>query len=137
VDVSVLSGLLASALPFLLSAGQSAADEAAKKLGSEAWDFAMKVWKRLHPSVAAKPAAQEVVTALAAKPDNPAARGALTFQLQQLLDADPQLDSDLRRLWSEAGVNVKVTASGDRSVAFVSATDTTIVTGDDVDVGGG
>ena len=44
-------------LPYLLKAGEKAAEEAGKKFGGDAWDRAKGLWAKLRPKVEAKPAA--------------------------------------------------------------------------------
>ncbi len=121
-------------LPYLLKVGEKAAEEAGKKLGGDAWERAKTLWGKLRPGVEAKPAAKEAAQDAAAAPDDADARAALRHQLKKLLAEDPTLAADLTRLWEEAqaaGVNVNVTAGGERSVAIGgSVSGSTIITGD-------
>ena len=49
---------LAPFLPYLLKAGEKAAEEVGRKLGAAAWEQARALWARLRPKVEARPAAQ-------------------------------------------------------------------------------
>jgi hypothetical protein len=48
-------------LPYLLKAGEKAAEEAGKKLGAGAWEWAKTMWGKLRPKVEAKPSIREAV----------------------------------------------------------------------------
>ena len=78
-------------LPYLLKAGEKAAEEAGKKLGGDTWDRAKGLWGKLQPKVEAKPAAQEAVADAAAEPKNEDAQAALRQQLRKLLAEDDEL----------------------------------------------
>jgi hypothetical protein len=55
MDVTMLANdltvLLARLLPYLLKVGQKAAEEAGKKFGGDAWDWAKELWAKLRPEV--------------------------------------------------------------------------------------
>jgi hypothetical protein len=90
------------------------------------------LWGKLHPKVAAKAAAQEVVQDAAAAPDNEDIRAALRVQLKKLLADDPGLAAEIVRQLSEGqATGAAVSAHGARSVAVGgSVTGSTITTGD-------
>ncbi len=54
MDVTTLAkdvaAFLAPFLPYLLKAGEKAAEEAGKKLGGDAWDKAKSLWGKLRPT---------------------------------------------------------------------------------------
>jgi hypothetical protein len=127
-----LTAFLAPLLPYLLRAGEKAAEEAGSRLGEAAWERAKALWARLRPKVEAKPAAQEAAQGVAANPQDPDALGALRYQLRKLLEEDATLREDLARLWQEArSAGVAVTALDDRSVAVGGGVSgSVIVTGD-------
>lgn len=136
MDVTALAKdlvvFLAPFLPYLLKAGEKAAEEAGKKLGSDAWDKAKALWGKLRPKVEAKPAAQEAVKDAAAAPQDEDAQAALRLQLRKILADDQVLAAEVARLWEEAkAAGVTVTALGDRSVAVGGGVSgSVIVTGD-------
>jgi len=122
-----LVAFLTPFLPYLLKAGEKAAEEAGKKLGSDAWEKAKALWSRLRGKERVVQAAQD----LAASPDDPDAQAALRLQLKKALEADQALVAEVARLWKEVETaGVTVTASGDRSVAIGgSVSGSTIITG--------
>jgi hypothetical protein len=136
MDVTMLAkGLavfLTPFLPYLLKAGEKAAEEAGKKLGGDAWDRAKGLWAKLRPKVEAKPAAQEAVQDAAAAPNDEDIQAALRLQLRKLLAEDAMLARGIERLWQEAQqAGATVIASGERSVAIGrDVTSSTIITGD-------
>lgn len=131
MDVGLLTTFLAPFLPFLLKAGEAAAQEAGARFGEDAWTHARRLWNRLWPSVEAKPAALEAVDDAADQPDDDHLT-ALKVQLQKILDGDGGLASDIERLFAEAqSANVVVAVSGSRAVgAGRDVRDSIIVTGD-------
>ena len=108
---AAIIGLLAPFLPQLLKAGESAAEEAAKALGSEAGKWAKALWAKLSPKVEERPVARDAAERVAATPDDPRARGAFELQLEEILRAEPNLAAELGRILrdaQEAGVTVEV-----------------------------
>jgi hypothetical protein len=109
---AAIIGILAPFLPHLLRAGESAAEEAAKALGSEAGQWAKALWARLSPKVDERPVARDAAERVAATPDDQRARGALELQLEEILQAEPRLAEELARIVrgaQESGaVNVEV-----------------------------
>ena len=136
MDVGLLTAFLAPFLPYLLRAGEAAAQEAGARFGSDAWTHAQRLWRRLRPSVDAKPAASEAVDDAAAEPDDDRLV-ALKVQLKKLLDADGELAADVERQFAEAqAANVVVVVTGARAVGVArDVRDSTIVTGDDANIG--
>ncbi|MGQ9928666.1 MAG: hypothetical protein ACUVS4_17615 [Chloroflexaceae bacterium] len=121
MDITQLSRqlvqFLAPALPFLLGLGGKAAEEAEKKLGTEAWEQAQALWARLKPKVEAKPAAQEAAQEAAAHPADEDAQAALRLQLRKLLAEDEALAREVQRMLEDPAVR-QVIARGARSVAI-------------------
>jgi len=118
-------------LPYLLKAGEKAAEEAGKKLGGDAWDRAKGLWDKLRPKVEAKPAAQEAVADVIAEPKDEDAQAALRQQLRKLLTEDDELAAEIGQEWVKAqAAGTTIIASGDRAVAAQNITGSTIVTGD-------
>lgn len=127
-----LVAFLAPFLPYLLKAGETAAEEAGKNLGTEAWNLAKAVWQKLQPKIAGKAAAQEAAEDVAKTPNDSDAQATFRQQLKKLLADDPALAAELTSLLGEirqAGVNV--IASGKGSVAIGgNVSGSTIITGD-------
>lgn len=127
---------LAPFLPYLLKAGEGAAEEAGKQLGEKAgggaWDKAKALWAKLHPKTEAKSAVKEAVQEVAAAPDDEDARAALRLQLKKILAEDESMAqeiSEMQREMRRAGVNVA--AIGERSVAIGgNVSGSNIMTGD-------
>ena len=136
MDVTTLAKdlvvFLTPLLPYLLKAGEKAAEEAGKKLGGDAWDRAKGLWAKLRPKVEAKPAAQEAVQDAVAAPNDEDIQAALRLQLRKLLAEDAVLAREIERLWQEAQqAGATVIAAGERSVAIGrDVTSSTIITGD-------
>jgi hypothetical protein len=99
---AVLATFLAPFLPYLVRTGEAVADRAIETLGGAAWKRARALWAKLGPRIEETEAAREVADAVAANPDDEAARGALQFQLRSLLQGDPALATELDRMVQEA-----------------------------------
>jgi len=127
-----LAVFLTPFLPYLLKAGEKAAEEAGKKFGADAWDRAKYLWGKLRPKVKSKPAAQEAVQDAASAPNDEDVQASLRLQLKKLLAEDESLAREVNRLWDDAKkAGVSVIAIGDRSVATGgNVSGGTIVTGD-------
>jgi hypothetical protein len=127
---------LAPFLPYLVKAGEGAAEDAGKKLGElaggGAWEKAKALWARLRPSVDAKTTTQEAVQEVVANPQDDDARAALRLQLKRLFTEDKSLAEEIFALQKEAQkAGVNVAAIGERSVAIGgNVSGTTIITGD-------
>jgi hypothetical protein len=136
MDIGALASSVTTALvpllPYLLKAGEKAAEETGKTVAGQSWEWAKSLWTKLKPKVEAKPAALEAAQDVVRMPNNDDARGALRLQLYKLLDEDESLAEEVSR-WLEqgkaAGINVSV--SGERNVAIGgSISGSTIITGD-------
>ena len=136
MDISALASSLTTALvpllPYLLKAGEKAAEETGKTVADQSLEWAKSLWAKLKPKVDAKPAALEAAQDAAQTPDDADAQAALRMQLKKLLTEDQSLAEEVSR-WLEQGKaagNI-VTASGERSVAIGGdVTGSKIVTGD-------
>ena len=136
MDINALASSLTTALvpllPYLLKAGEKAAEETGKKVADQSLEWGKSLWSKLKPGVEAKPAALEAAQDVAHAPEDEELRVALRVQLRKLLTADQSLAEEVSRLLEQgkAAGNV-VTASGDRSVAIGGdVKGSTIVTGD-------
>lgn len=126
---SALTTVLGPLMPYLLKAGEKAADEAGKAVAGQSWEWAKSLWAKLEPKVEAKEAALEAAQDVAESPDDKDSKGALRKQLRKLLTEDQSLAEEVSRLLEQGGINVS--ASGDRSVAIGgNVNSSTIITGD-------
>ena len=136
MDINALASSLTTALvpllPYLLKAGEKAAEETGKTVAGQSWEWGKSLWSKLKPGVEAKPAALEAVQDVAHAPEDEDLQAALRVQLKKLLTEDQSLAEEVSR-WLEQGkaAGITVTASGERSVAIGGdAKGNTIVTGD-------
>lgn len=127
LDVAVLAkdvvAFLTPFLPYLLKAGQSAADEAGKQLGElaggGAWEKAKALWGKLRPKIEANPPAREALEDVAAATDDEDTRAVLRQQLKKLLAEDKEFADGVAQISDEAKMaGVNLAAIGDRSVAI-------------------
>ena len=136
MDISALASSLTTALvpllPYLLKAGEKAAEETGKAVAGQSLEWGKSLWTKLRPQVEAKPAALEAVQDVARAPEDEDLQAALRVQLKKLLTEDQSLAEEVSR-WLEQGkaAGITVTASGERSVAIGGdVKGSTIVTGD-------
>jgi hypothetical protein len=136
MDIGALASSVTTALvpllPYLLKAGEKAAEETGKTVAGQSWEWAKSLWTKLKPEVEAKPAALEAAQDVAQAPEDEDLQVALRVQLKKLLTEDQSLAEEVSR-WLEQGkaAGITVTASGERSVAIGGdAKGNTIVTGD-------
>jgi hypothetical protein len=136
MDITALTHAVTTSLipvlPYLLKAGEKAAEEAGKKLGGNAWEEVKKLWTKLGPKFEAKPAALEAVHEVASAPDDADAQAALRLQLRKLLTEDQNLARKINQWWENAKqAGVDVAAIGNRSVAVAGdVKESTVITGD-------
>ena len=110
---------LAPFLPYLLKAGEKAAEEAGRKLGAAAWEQAGTLWARLRR----KKAVEQVAQTAAALPDNQALRDALREEIARALAEDPALAQEMTRLVAQI-------SASERGVAAQTIENSTVITGD-------
>jgi hypothetical protein len=99
---ALLISFLGPALGFLLRKGEDAVGDAVKALGSAAWERAQGLWTKLWPRVQEDETARQAAEAVAKDPKDAAAKGALQFRLRALLEADPELATQLGQMLDEA-----------------------------------
>jgi len=129
MDPAALTSLLAPFLAALLKPGGELAQRAAGELGESLAAHAGRLWERLRSAIEGKSAAEEAVRDVAEQPSSDGAQKSLTWQLEKLLAADPQLGRDLERLWADVPRGGVVAA--ERGVAVGrDVSNSTIVTGD-------
>jgi len=91
---------LAPFLPYLLRAGEKAAEEVGRKLGAAAWEQAQALWARLRR----KKNVEQVAQTVAALPDNQALREALREEIARALTEDPALREEVTTIFSRVEV---------------------------------
>ena len=129
---SSLTTVLVPLLPYLLNAGETAAEETGKAVAGQSWEWAKSLWTKLQPKVEARPGALEATQDVAQSPEDQDAQAAFRQQLKKLLTDDQSLAEEVSR-WLEKGKaeGINVSASGERSVAVGGdVKSSTIVTGD-------
>lgn len=119
MDITILSQYVVSYLtpflPYLLKAGEKASEEIGKKFGVASWEQAKILWRKLHPKLNIRPAAQEAVRDWVEIPEDPDRQAALRVQLQKLLKENPTFAEELSHLMGphfHSEVNVGNVASG-------------------------
>jgi hypothetical protein len=126
-----LTTVLVPLLPYLLKAGEKAAEETGKTVAVQTLDWGKSLWSKLKPKVEAKPAALEAAQDAAQAPGDEDLQAALRVQLKKLLTEDQSLAEEVSR-WLEQGkaAGINVSATGERSVAIGgNVQGSTIVTG--------
>ena len=136
MDIGTLASSVTTALvpllPYLLKAGEKAAEETVKTIAGQSWEWAKSLWTKLKPKVEGNSAALVAAQDVAQAPEDKDLQAVLRVQLKKLLTEDQSLAEEVSR-WLEqgkaAGVNVSV--SGERTVAIGgSVTGSIISTGD-------
>ena len=123
MDIGALASSLTTALvpllPYLLKAGEKAAEETGKAVAGQSWEWAKSLWTKLKPEVEAKPAALEAAQDVAQAPEDEDLQAVLRVQLKKLLTEDQSLAEEVGRLLEQGKVaGINVTAAGDGSVAI-------------------
>jgi hypothetical protein len=136
MDIGTIASSLTTALvpllPYLLKAGEKAAEETGKAVAGQSWEWGKSLWTKLKPKVEAKPAALEAAQDVAQAPEDEDLQAVLRVQLRKLLTEEQSLAEEVSR-WLEQGraAGITVTASGERNVAIDGdVKGSTIVTGD-------
>lgn len=96
---------LAPVLPHLITGGTEAVKAVGKKVGEEAFELGQKLWGKLRKPVEENPRALAAAEEVAEVPEDDGARGGLRRQLVKILEADPDLASELAKLLDSAGRN--------------------------------
>lgn len=135
MDIGALASSLTTALvpllPYLLKAGEKAAEETGKTVANQSLEWGKSLWSRLKSKVEAKPEALEAAQDIAQSPEDQDAQAAFRRQLKKLLTEDQSLAEEVSR-WLEQGkaAGITVVASGERNVAIGRDFQGTIITGD-------
>ena len=136
MDIGALASSVTTALvpllPYLLKAGDKAAEETGKLVAGQSWEWGKSLWTKLKPKVETKEAALEAAQDVAQAPGDEDLQATLRVQLKKLLTEDQSLAEEVSRLLEQGkAAGITVTASGERSVAIGgNVNSSTIVTGD-------
>ena len=84
--------------PYLVKAGEKAAESLGEKLP----EAAANLWRAIMAKFKGKPAAEEAVADLAARPEDELTQSAFANQLRKALESDPTFAAELARLLSRA-----------------------------------
>jgi hypothetical protein len=132
MDITILSqaiiSFLAPFLPYLVKVGEKASEEIGKKFGVASWDQAKALWRKLHPKLNIRPAAQEAVRDLVEIPEDPDRQVALRVQLQKLFKENPSFAEELSHLMGPH-FHSEVNVGNVRSEAEVTGIETQTVSG--------
>ena len=122
-------------LPWLLhasgTAAGKAAEGAAKALGEDAYKKAKAIWAKLHPRLAANPAALAAAEEVAQAPEDQDAVAALRLQVKKLLASDETLLRDLTALRGDGLPTVNIGGSADGATIVTGST----IQGDGIAIG--
>jgi hypothetical protein len=102
---------LAPVLPYLIAGGTEAVKAAGEKVGEGAVEAGRKLWAKLRKPVEESPRALGAAEEVAEAPDDDDARAGLRRQLVKILEADPDLASEVAKLLESAGRGTSYQAS--------------------------
>lgn len=110
---------LAPVLPYLISGGTEAVKAAGEKVGEGAVELGRKLWAKLRKPVEESPRALGAAEEVAEAPEDDDARAGLRRQLVKILEADPDLASELAKLLDSAGrgISYQGTLHGSGAIA--------------------
>jgi hypothetical protein len=136
MDIGALASSLTTALvpllPYLLKAGEKAAEETGKAVAGQSLEWAKSLWTKLKPKVESNSEALAAAQEVAEAPKDADLQAVLRVQLKKLLTEDQSLAEEVSR-WLDQGkaAGITMAASGDRSVAIEGdIKGSTIITGD-------
>ena len=95
--------VLAPMLPYLITGGTEAVKAVGKKVGEETFELGQKLWTRLRKPVEESPRALAAAEEAAEAPEDEDARGGLRRQLVKILEANPDLAAELKKLLDASG----------------------------------
>jgi hypothetical protein len=111
--------LLSKALPYLTRTDGSEKN-ASESLGAEAWDTTRRLWGALKPRIENNPHAVEATWELAENPEDPDFLRTFKHQVRKILEADPQLASELAALMAglhASNLHYEAVLSGSGAIA--------------------
>jgi tetratricopeptide (TPR) repeat protein len=134
MDIAALASSLTNALlpllPYLLKAGEGAAEETGKTVVDKSLKGVRSLWTKLKPKVKANPAALEAMRDAAQLPEDEVNLASLREQLVKLLTEDRALADEVSGwLNRNQGSVVNVSAGGERSAA-IGGNAGPVITGD-------
>ena len=135
MDIGALASSLTAALvpllPYLLKAGEKAAEETGKAVAGQSWEWAKSLWTKLKPKVESNSEALAAAQEVAEAPKDADLQAVLRVQLKKLLTEDQSLAEEVSR-WLDQGkaAGITVTAAGEHSVAIGGDVKGAIITGD-------
>jgi len=88
-------------MPFLVKAGEKAAEMAAQEIGKEGWEKAKALWQRLWQGREEKEAVAEAVQEVINHPKDEDAVAALRLQIKKVLSEDAGLAGEIKELLDE------------------------------------
>jgi len=116
MDVSLLADtvtqMLAPALPALVQGGQALVADAAKALGTGAWERITTLWDKLRGRVEQKPTAAAAVQDVVSSPKDPDALAALRLQIKKILTEDEAFAAEIAQLVGGSSFQANLQGSG-------------------------
>ncbi len=113
-----LAKYLAPFLPYLISAGETAAKKASEKFGEAAWNQAQTLWEKLKPKVEEKPLLKEAAEDLKENQSDDDAQATFRRQLTKALEADESFAKIIVETVSfENAVNIGGNVAGSTIIA--------------------
>jgi hypothetical protein len=115
-------------MPFLLRLGETAAEEAAKKLGGAAWEKAKSFWVPISATIESVPGAKEAAKDLATDPEDGDHQAAFRVQLKKVFSDNANLASAMAAMAESvpARVDRSISVGGDATGTFISGDNNTI-----------
>ena len=110
---SSVTTVLVPLLPYLLKAGEKAAEETGKTVAGQSWEWAKSLWTKLKPKVETNSAALVAAQDVAQAPGDEDLQVVLRVQLKKLLTEEQVLAEEVSR-WLEQGkaAGINVSAAG-------------------------
>jgi hypothetical protein len=96
-----IAAVVIPVLPLLQGMGTTAAQEAAKKFGTDAWELAKLLWGKLKPAIEKTTASRTALQEALDNPEDPDFQAALRISIRKLLEADTVLAKELSDLLQE------------------------------------
>ncbi len=81
--------------------GASAAEEAAKKIGSDGWEVAKLLWNKLKPAIEANTSSKGALVDALENPDDPDFQAALRIAIRKVVEADQGLCNELAAMLAD------------------------------------
>ena len=133
MNITALTALLNSCLPFLMKLGEKAAESASDKIGTEAWNTAKKIWEKLSPKIKEKDDARVAAEQVAAKPESQARKAVFQEELKILLRENPVLAEEIAQIMAESlqnsptGLLINQAVTGDENQVVGQVSDGQVI----------